>query len=181
MKKGFVAIVMATLLSLFAFAPAAFAADMNSNEQKAYDEFCAILDKFEARTNFDHAGQYKSEAKRALLDSRIDLDANAYSQFSSILKQIDGVLADCNTQGEAWKKRDQIIPLVNSVANKYKMNVTVDAKTFDATVTIDGDTVASTGSVVKQTGFSMGEAALMAAVAAVALGGAFYATRKNNA
>lgn len=187
LKNKIAAFVLTLLMSVSVAVPSAFAADMNKNEEKAYDEFCAVLDRFEARTNFDHAGQYKAEAKKALLDSRIDLDATAVSKFSEVLSKVDSIFEDCNTQAEAWARRDEIVPAVNKVANQYNMTVTVDAKTKDAKVTINGDTIASTSSnsssgtkIVKQTGFSVGQSLTVAAMAGVSLVIAFAITRRGD-
>lgn len=170
MKKGLFAFLAAVLLALVVATPA-FAAGMNSNEQKAYDEFCAILDKYAVSNGgwFDsyHNKQYKEEARSALLHEHIDLDGTAYQEFSDILKKIDPILATCNSEREAWSHYDEIVKLVNSVANKYDMDVYVTASDHNAHV------------IVKQTGFGLAQTATVAAAAGVVLCGAFFVAKKS--
>ena len=188
MKKGLFAGILALLLSLFVATPA-FAGDMNSNEQKEYDRFVQILNDFAKKdSNFkNHASQYAGEAKTALLNDAIDLDASAAAEFDAVLDKIEGILKSCNTQADAWKHNAEIIDAVNAVATKYNMEVLVNGyntKDYghrDAKVLINGKVVASTASVVKQTGFGMGQTAAVVALVAVALSGAYFVTRKNNA
>lgn len=170
MKKGLWSILAAVLLALVVATPA-FAAGMNANEQKAYDEFCAILDKYATSNGgwFDsyHNKQYKEEARSALLHEHIDLDQTAYQEFSDILKKIDPILAKCHSEREAWSHYDEIVKLVNSVANKYDMDVYVTSSDHNAHV------------VVKQTGFSLAQTGIVAGSAALVLCVAFFITKKS--
>lgn len=171
MKKGFFAVLAAVLLALCVVSTA-FAAELNANEQKAYDEFCAILDKYDVANGgwfaTSHSKQYKEEARSALLNEAVDLDETAYQEFSDVLKKIDPILAKCNSQRDAWNHYDEIVGLVNGVANKYGMNVSVDADDFEAHV------------VVKQTGFGLAQTAFIAGAAVLVLCGAFAIAKKNN-
>lgn len=170
MKKGLCSLLAAVLLALVVAVTPAFAAGMNANEQKAYDEFCAILDKYAVSNGgwFDayHNKQYKEEARSALLHQHIDLDQTAYQEFSDILKKIDPILAKCHSEREAWSHYDEIVKLVNSVANKYDMDVYVTSSDHNAHV------------VVKQTGYGLVQTGIVAGASAAVLCVAFFISKK---
>lgn len=186
MKKRFLTLFAAVLLVLAAAGPA-FAAvhgnsnqggDMNSVEEKLLNKFDGIMKKY---TWFKHRDQYYEEARAALLDSRIDLDSGAETKFNKVLDDIDAILATCSGQADAWNNHGQeIINLTNSVSKSYKMTVTVDSLTKDATVMIDGKAAGGTASPVKQTGFDLGKTALVAASSVAVLTVVFFVARKKN-
>lgn len=187
MKKRFLSLFAAVLLVLAAVTPA-FAAtvhgnsntggDMNSVEEELLGKFDDIMGKYRW---FKHRDQYYEEARAALLDSRIDLDSGAKTKFNDVLDDIDAILATCSGQDDAWNKHGQeIIGLVNGVSKSYKMTVSVDSLTKDATVMIDGKAAGGTASPVKQTGFDLGKTALVAASSVAVLTVVFFVARKKN-
>ncbi len=175
MKKGLFAFVLAALLSV-TFAIPAFAAEINADEQKVYDEFAAVVDgKSWLKDEFKN--QYKTEAQNALL--KVDLDANACAEFSQVVKDVDAELAGCNSQKEAKQHLNTILKIINDVAGKYNMKVSVNAKNY-AVVTVNGSVVATTATGVNQTGFGLAQTALVLAAAVATLAGAFVVARKNS-
>lgn len=180
MKKKVLAIFMALAMS-FAFVAPAYAAGLNSNEQNLLKEFKAEMDKWPL--DDDHKNQYYGEAESAL--NSVDLDAGACDEFSNTIKEVHDILSkyDIKTQHDLWTHYDEIANKVNSVGAKYyKLHVTVDSTKHYAKVTweVDGktSTAASTSSVVRQTGFGVGQTVAVAGVSVAVLVGAYVVARK---
>lgn len=188
MKKRVLTIVAAVLLALCTVSSVAFGAvhgnsnkggDVNSSEEALLKRFDSIMtDK--AWMDSTHRKQYNEEARAALLDSRVDLDSAAEKEFNTALDDIDAILKKCSSRKDAWNHYGEISQIVNKVANKYKMSVSVDEVNKEATVTISDDVIANTGNVVKQTGFGLGQTAAVAIAAAAVLCVAFFVARKSN-
>lgn len=170
MKKCIFAFLAAILLALVVVSPA-YATGMNSNEQKAYDELCAMLDKYDEAgggwLESSHAKQYKEEARSALLHEHVNLDEDDYQDVSNVLKKIDGILASCNSQEEAWDRYDEISNLVNRVTRKYDMQVFFDSESEEI------------HAVVKQTEFNFVQSGTVVALALVTLGIASLIAKKS--
>ena len=185
MKKHVLAILCAITM-VFAMVTPAYAAvhgnsnkggSMNSVEEELLSRFDSIMGKYDW---FTHRDQYYEEARAALIDSDIDLDSAAQTKFNGILDQIDAILATCTSEHDAWANHGtEIVGLVNSVSKSYKMTVSVDGKSKDATVMIDRSPAATTAPVVRQTGFGLGQTFAVTAGCAAALAGAFFIVRKN--
>ena len=182
MKKKVLAIFMVLAMS-FAFVAPAYAAGLNSNEQKLLDEFKQEMQYWQTNAGFDqaHLNQYYGEAETAL--NAVDLDAAAYDDFSQAIKDIHKIFEGSKTRNDLWKHYPEIADLLNNIGKKYyKLHVTVDSKTNNAKVTweIDGktSTAASTSSVVKQTGFGVGQTVAVAGVSVAVLVGAYVVARK---
>ncbi|MBQ8975399.1 MAG: hypothetical protein IJ072_06735 [Oscillospiraceae bacterium] len=173
MRKRILTLVLALVLVVAVAVPAMAASGVNDNEQALLDKFSGVVDKY-ASAYGKHAEQYKSEAETAL--TKVDLDAAACDDLAAAIDAVDAILAakPVATGADAREVLPEVLKTVNETANKYKMNVTVvdkkgDANDGFATVEILGDTVANTGSVVKQTGVDMTATIVVAAVLAVAL------------
>ncbi len=190
MKKGILASVMAMVLSLLMITPA-FAAELNSNEEALYDEFCSTVDKYKSalddNTNYPVSSHYKSQAKSAL--AKVDLDAGACNEFSGVIKDVDKLLNGSTTRAQLKAKLPDALSKVNAVANKYGMNVSVGSHGY-VTITIEGSdnngvkkgtstTVADSSKVTKQTGFGLAQTAVVAGAATAVLAGAVVFARKN--
>ena len=71
-----------------------------------------------------------------------------------------------------------IAAMINKYSKKYNMTVVAQAN-GDVTVQIDGKTVASTTSTVKQTGADFAQTAAVVAASVAVLCGAYVVARKN--
>ena len=186
MKKGLLAFLLVALLTICAAFPAMAASGLNSNEEELNKYFQQQVDS-QSWLGSTLNAQYKSEAENALADSEIDLDKAACDELKGAVDAVMKILKDNNVSSlhEAKQYREKYLAAVNPVAKKYKMEVALDAKTGEATVTIfDGNggskVVASTKSVVNQTGFSTAQTVVLSAVIAVAAAGAFIVIRRRN-
>ena len=155
MKKGFLALLMAAILSVICVTPA-YAASISANEQATYDEFAAAIEKWRPVLGNETANTYLSQARSTLL--QVELDATACSEFSQAVKDVCAVLDKGNpqTRSEMMKYAPECAGIVNKVGSKYGIQIAVGAHGV-VTITIQGKTVASTGSTVKQTGFGLAQ------------------------
>lgn len=188
MKKKILAIFCAVMMMFSVSAPVALAATLSSAEEQVLAKFETTLNKWHDKAGLDtaHVQQYYGEAKNALL--AVDLSDTGCQEFSDAIDQVDAVFEahNCKTQKDMWACYDEAAAIVNKVGDKYyQLHVTVDSVDHWATVTwvIDGkpSTVATTGdsaSVVKQTGFGVGQTAAVVVLAAAVLAGAFVIVRK---
>ena len=172
MRKKLLAFLSVFAL-VFSIAVPAHAASLSGAEQQVLDKFKGVLDYWEQTTDFDedHVQQYYKEAERALL--AVDLSDEACKEFEGVVDQVNQVFKDhnCKTRHELWECIDEILPMINNVGAKYyKLHVTVSGhvpETFalghctghwaEVTWEIDGQesTVATTGNIVRQTGFGL--------------------------
>ncbi len=202
MKKRLLTMVAALLLAFAAITPAFGASERTSNEGGTQNSVeTELLNEFKSTMAqykwLKHQDQYNAQARSAVLDKSIDLNATAKSDFEAVMSKCEAILATCSSSSEAYKHVDELLGIINPVAKKYNMRVSVDPKTKDATVWIidsgsgtNGNnggnsgksTVAgSTSSAVKQTGFGLAQTAAVVIAAAAVLSGAFFFARKNNA
>lgn len=215
MKKRFLTMVVAVLLAFVAATPALAASasgnlvvstptpavkvrgnsnqggKLNSVEEGLLATFSQKLDGYAWLSTKAQKNQYKAEARAALLDSRVDLDAAAEKEFNDVITKCDAIVKDCKTAHEAYEHTSELLAIINPVAGKYNMKVSVDASNKEAIVTISGgnsgskdsgskSVVASTAKTVKQTGYGLGQTAVVVVAAAAALSCAFYVARKSN-
>lgn len=177
------------LVMAFAIATPAFAASLSSAEQNVLNEFETELYYWKDHANLDdaHINQYYTEAKNALL--AVDLSDSACAEFSQVIKDCHNILAGSTTRNQLWSHYAELADTINKVGAKYySLHVTVDAQTKNATVTwviptSEGGsgkptTAATTSSVVKQTGASLGQTVAVAAASLAVLGGAFVVAHK---
>lgn len=190
MKKGIFAALLAVLMMFVAVKPA-FAGSINANEDKLLSEFNSVIGEYSSAVG-SHADQYKLQARSALNNDAIDLNETAYNEFMQVINTCRGILADNNviTGADGWAVRNQLLSAINDVAKKYNMTVTLkDNGDAVVTISVPADsksgapaktvTVADTKKNVNQTGFGLGQTALVAAAAATVLAGAFFVARKN--
>lgn len=204
MKKKIVAF-LATLTMCFSMVTPAFAASLSSGEQKVLKHFDEVLQYWVEATkdskghefNEEHRKQYFTEAENALL--ALDLTDAACDEFYAVVDEVNQVFKDagCKTREELWACYPKIIDKINSVGKKYyNLHVTVEDKYEGevnghwAKVTYEvpsnngsgtkKSTAASTSGVVKQTGFGLGQTAVVAVAAATMLVGAYVVARKKN-
>lgn len=182
MKKRVLAFLMAIALS-FAFVTPAFAAGLSTGEQNLLKEFKEEMQYWQTNAKLDtnHINQYYGQAETAL--TAVDLTDAACSEFSAAIKEIHTMLEGSKTRADLWKHHTEMESLLNNIGAKYyKLHVTVDTTTKNATVTweINGkqSTAASTASVVKQTGFGLGQTAAVAGVSVAVLVAAYAVARK---
>ena len=179
MKKGFLALLMAAVLSVIFVTPA-LAADLSSNEQTLYDEFVADVEKWRPVLGNETANTYEAQARSALL--QVDLDATACKEFSQAIKDVMAVLDKGNpqTRHEMMQYAPECVSIVNKVGSKYGIQIAVGAHGV-VTITIQGKTVANTGSTVKQTGFGLAQTIAVGVASIAVLGGALAVSRKFSA
>lgn len=185
MKKGILAAILAVLVMAVAVKPA-YAGTINANEDKLLGEFNAVVEEYRGMLGDDHANQYESQARSALSNDAIDLNDAAYGEFTQVIKDAKAVLTSNNvtTSAEASKHSAEMLEIINKVATKYNMKVSLDAKHY-AVVTVTNpttgktSTVASTKTAVNQTGFGLAQTAVVAGAAVAVLAGAAFVARKN--
>lgn len=196
MAKKILAVLMGLAMSVMLVSPA-FAAELTSAEQKVLGEFKTELEYWKANAGLDqaHVDQYYNEAKSALV--AVDLSDQGCADFSEVVKQIHQVFVNhnCKTRHELWECYPEIRDIINKVGDKYyNLEVTLDANpgghwakvTWEIPTTDPktGETttkksaVADTKTVVKQTGFGIGQTLAVVAASAGALGIAFVVARK---
>ena len=176
------------LLMAFTIATPAFAASLSSAEQNLLNEFQTELNYWKkAGLDDTHISQYYNQAENALL--AVDLSDSACAEFSQCIKDCHAILGNSSTTSQMWSHYAELADTINKVGAKYySLHVTVDGQTKNATVTwviptSEGGsgkptTAATTSSVVKQTGASLGQTVAVAAASIAVLGGAFVVARK---
>lgn len=177
------------LVMAFAIATPAFAASLSSAEQNLLNEFQSELNYWKTNAGLDdaHINQYYTQAENALL--AVDLSDSACAEFSQCIKDCHNILAGSTTRNQLWSHYAELADTINKVGAKYySLHVTVDGQTKNATVTwviptSEGGsgkptTAATTSSVVKQTGASLGQTVAVAAASIAVLGGAFVVAHK---
>ncbi len=178
MKKRLIAfgmlIVLVVCMSMTVFA----ANGVSTEEEALLNRFSAILAKYEVKGAV--ASQYIAEATNAL--TKVDLDSNACKEFDGVLTQVDALLASKNAKGNDLRQSaPQVAALINTVAPKYGMTVSVDTNTTIATVSFGGDVVAKAGTgIINQTGVNTtATVAVIGGIALISLlgVGAFVASR----
>ena len=208
MKNRFTSLVLGLILVVAMSIPTFAAGGVNSNEQALLDSFTAVVTS--QPMTYPKAGQYITEATNALI--QVDLDAAACADLQKGIEDVAAILSS-NSVGNGPAARSvlpQVLTRVNSVANKYGMNVSVvDARGAAndgvATVTVtvpDGGNggsqggsgssgsgssqsgtttkVASTGKIVNQTGFDMTATMAVAVLLLAALAGSIVFISKKN-
>lgn len=201
MKKTILAF-LTTLVMVCAMVGTAYAAGLSAAEQKVLDKFEKELQYWVDQTKdsdgpFDefHKNQYYTEARNALV--AVDLTDAACKEFEGVVDQVHQVFVDhnCKTDEDLWECYPEISKIINDVGAKYyKLHVTVSDHARDETghcgdeghlakVTYElpsgqQSVAASTGNVVKQTGFSLGRTVGVVVVAVSSLMGAYVVARK---
>ena len=205
MKNRFTSLVLGLILVVAMSIPTFAAGGVNSNEQALLDSFTAVVTS--QPMTYPKAGQYITEATNALI--QVDLDAAACADLQKGIEDVAAILSS-NSVGNGPAARSvlpQVLTRVNSVANKYGMNVSVvDARGAAndgvATVTVtvpDGGNggsqggsgssgsgsgtttkVASTGKIVNQTGFDMTATMAVAVLLLAAFAGSIVVISKKN-
>jgi hypothetical protein len=151
--KKIVSIVVVAMMVLSLALSAAAASGINKGEAELLEKFDKVVDSY-SFYNKGLANQYKNEAENAL--TKVDLDDDAVKALSDC---IDAVVAYAEKNGinsieAARKAKGDVVAMVNAVANKYGINVSV-GEDGQVCVTVNGDKVASNSGLVKQTGADM--------------------------
>ena len=188
MKKRICMILISAILILCMVSPAMAASGLNQYESALLAKFTQVVTDWVAAhpDTTVEGSQYIAEATNVL--NQVDLDEGTCADLSAA---IDRAMELINQNG--WSSREDlsnnsgsILGVVNSTANKYDMNVTVDVGNSDfATVTFVNEqgqqtTGGTTKAAVNQTGSAgmLGTWVVLAVLAAVFAAGLITVNRK---
>lgn len=169
LMKKIVSILVLAVMALSLVVSASAADGINKDEADLLAKFNGVVDSY-AGINPGLAGQYKNEAEVAL--TKVDLDADAVKELSAT---IDKVVAYAEENGittkEAAKKAlPEVLAMVNDVAAKYGICVTVAADGSVCVTVGNADKAATSDSkLVKQTGVDMTATYIVAGVLVISL------------
>lgn len=151
--KKIVSIVVVAMMVLSLALSAAAASGINKGEAELLEKFDKVVDGY-SYINKGLADQYKNEAENALI--KVDLDDAAVKALSDCMDEVVAYAEKngINTVAAAKAAKADILAMVNAVANKYGINVSV-GDNGQVSVTVNGDKVASNSGLVKQTGADM--------------------------
>lgn len=132
MKKRIFAIVLMVVM-VMCMSMTAFAADgMSGDETTLFNHFKDVLNKHSDAFQANRIAQYTAKAEEALV--RVNLDSNACADLSKCVDDVDAFITakNAHTPKDMKAIAPDIVNMVNAVANKYYMYVTVDMTTKEA-------------------------------------------------
>ena len=182
MKK--IVTVMMALVMVLSLSVTALAApnEMSYNEQKIYDKFCQVVDRWYGfnQKSVDRGTQYKSKAKQSLLI--MYLSKSQCDDLEACIDRVDAFIASKEPKSAHDMKMLalDVEKIVNETSNKYGIKVVLDANLYadvliklkDGTYKPVGDVTGNDDSdlIIRQTGFDFAATVVVGMVLVTALG-----------
>ena len=189
--KKIITMMMALVLTFGLAVPAFAANEITANEQRVYDSFVAVVNKwfsFDQKSR-DRGNQFKRKAEKALLVA--NLNKTACDDLQACVDRVAAFIADKNPQSSSDLKAisGDVLAMVNATANKYGIKVSLSSDRYaDVKMICNGkytsvDDIGQGGSSggsggIKQTGYDLTATVVVAAMLVAAVGACFVVVGK---
>ncbi len=189
--KKIITMMMALVLTFGLAVPAFAANEITANEQRVYDSFVAVVNKwfsFDQKSR-DRGNQFKRKAEKALLVA--NLNKTACDDLQACVDRVAAFIADKNPQSSSDLKAisGDVLAMVNATAKDYNIKVSLSSDSFaDVKMLWNGkytsvDDIGQGGSSggsggIKQTGYDLTATVVVAAMLVAAVGACFVVVGK---
>ena len=189
--KKIITMMMALVLTFGLAVPAFAANEITANEQRVYDSFVAVVNKwfsFDQKSK-DRGNQFKRKAEKALLVA--NLNKAACDDLQACVDRVAAFIADKNPQSSSDLKAisGDVLAMVNATANKYGIKVSLSSDRYaDVKMICNGkytsvDDIGQGGSsggsgCIRQTGYDLSATVVVAAMLVAAVGACFVVVGK---
>ena len=189
--KKIITMMMALVLTFGLAVPAFAANEITANEQRVYDSFVAVVNKwfsFDQKSK-DRGNQFKRKAEKALLVA--ELNKTTCDDLQACVDRVAAFIADKNPQSSSDLKAisGDVLAMVNATANKYGIKVSLSSDRYaDVKMICNGkytsvDDIGQGGSSggsggIKQTGYDLTATVVVAAMLVAAVGACFVVVGK---
>lgn len=189
--KKIITMAMALVLTFGLAVPAFAANEITANEQRVYDSFVAVVDKwfnFDQKSR-DRGSQFKRKAQKALLVA--ELNKTTCDDLQACVDRVAAFIADRNPKSSSDLKAisGDVLSMVNATANKYNIKVSLsDDRYADVMILKNGkyisvDCIGQGGSsggsgCIRQTGYDLSATVVVAAMLVAAVGACFVVVGK---
>lgn len=192
--KKFITMVMALVLTFGLAVPAFAANEVTANEQRVYDAFVSVVDKYSGfnQKSKDRGEQYKAMAEKALIAA--DLNKAACDDLKACVDRVAAFIESKNPQSahDMLLLSGDVVTMVNNTANKYGLKVSLSDTSYSGVKVLkDGKWVSpepgsggsgsgSGSNPIKQTGYDLTATVVVAAMLVMAVGACFVVVGKKN-
>ncbi len=189
--KKIITMAMALVLTFGLAVPAFAANEITANEQRVYDSFVAVVNKwfsFDQKSK-DRGNQFKRKAEKALLVA--ELNKTTCDDLQACVDRVAAFIADKNPQSSSDLKAisGDVLAMVNATANKYGIKVSLSSDRYaDVKMICNGkytsvDDIGQGGSsggsgCIRQTGYDLSATVVVAAMLVAAVGACFVVVGK---
>jgi len=189
--KKIITMMMALVLTFGLAVPAFAANEITANEQRVYDSFVAVVNKwfsFDQKSK-DRGNQFKRKAEKALLVA--ELNKTTCDDLQACVDRVAAFIADKNPQSSSDLKAisGDVLAMVNATANKYGIKVSLSSDRYaDVKMICNGkytsvDDIGQGGSsggsgCIRQTGYDLTATVVVAAMLVAAVGACFVVVGK---
>ncbi len=189
--KKIITMMMALVLTFGLAVPAFAANEITANEQRVYDSFVAVVNKwfsFDQKSK-DRGNQFKRKAEKALLVA--ELNKTTCDDLQACVDRVAAFIADKNPQSSSDLKAisGDVLAMVNATANKYGIKVSLSSDRYaDVKMICNGkytsvDDIGQGGSsggsgCIRQTGYDLSATVVVAAMLVAAVGACFVVVGK---
>lgn len=179
--KKIITMVMALVLTLGLAVPAFAATGITAKEQKLYDSFAAVVDKWFGfnQKSLERGNQFKSVAYRALMVK--DLDKAACDDLQACVDRVAAFIAEKNPQSASDLKKISfdVANIVDETASKYGFKVTLNNDRWsDVQIVWNGKWMSVDKIKIVQTGYDLTATVVVAAMLVAAVGACFVVVGK---
>ena len=189
--KKIITMMMALVLTFGLAVPAFAANEITANEQRVYDSFVAVVDKWFGfnQKSLNRGNQFKRMAEKTLLVA--NLNKAACDDLQACVDRVAAFIADKNPQSASDLKAisGDVLSMVNATANKYDIKVSLSDDRYADVMIIWNGKYTSVGKIgqggssggsgdIRQTGYDLTATVVVAAMLVAAVGACFVVVGK---